>query len=173
MSHMAAAELAAKVRAETEHLVQVHEDGVGYAVHVATEDGTFYLRSASDWEMMRRVVNHPADGPTTTRNPRLVRRTTRSMDRGVQQAVRELQSQGVMQAIPFLSYYVEPVVWLVVERDADRARLAANGEVRDTVIHHLREAGVREDLLREARVTVESQETVDRVFGGSWWAAMK
>jgi hypothetical protein len=173
MGQDAAEELAARIRSDTGHRVQVHAEGSGYSVRVITGRGTFYLRSVADWERTSLYLKRPMDAPTETRDPVLARQTRHAMERGATRAASELQGQGVRRAIPYLSYYLAPVVWLEVTRDDDRARLSADGEVRESVIRHLRGAGVRDDLLAEVNVWIESQETVDRDFGGDWYAAMK
>lgn len=95
------------------------------------------------------------------------------MHRGVRQVVQDLQAQGVIRAIPFLGFNVEPVVWLVTRLDAERDSVTRHGIPRDLVIQRLEEAGVRSNLAARAGVTVESEETVDRDHGGNWRIAMQ
>jgi hypothetical protein len=95
------------------------------------------------------------------------------MHRGVLRVVQELRPQGVIRAIPFLGYHVQPVVRLVTRLDAERDLIAQRGIPRDLVVRRLEDAGVRSDLAARAGLTVESEETVDRDYGGDWWAVMK
>ena len=95
------------------------------------------------------------------------------MHRGVSIVVRELVPRGVVRAIPFLGYHIDPVVWLVTRFDSERDALIQGGIPRDLVIERLREAGVPVDLALQASVTVESEETVDREHGGDWRVAMQ
>jgi hypothetical protein len=73
----------------------------------------------------------------------------------------------------FRTFRGEPVIWLVTASDAERERVAEHRLFRDTVCLLLLEAGLEDDLASRAGVAVESQETVDRDFGGNWWHAMK
>jgi hypothetical protein len=56
---------------------------------------------------------------------------------------------------------------ILLVRGMDRHKRPKSA-LRPTVLRELRRSGVREDLLPGAVVTVESQETVDRDFEGSW-----
>lgn len=172
-SRAEADDLVLRIGRETDHPVRVLEDGNGFAVLVESRTGTFYFRSAMKWEQTRRLVNRAADAPTTATDPELARETQQAMDIGAKRAAKELAGLGVTRSISFLGDFIEPVVWLVTERDSERDHLMESGEMRDTVLRSLRKAGVREGLVQGAGVTVESQETVDREFAGSWWAAVK
>lgn len=114
-----------------------------------------------------------ANQPNFFRNWWLASRTRRAMHRGVRRAVDDLRPQGVVRAIPFLGFHVEPVVWLVTETDAERERVVQDGIPREFVIDRLRQAGVRADLAANAGVTVESEETVKRDWNGNWREAMQ
>jgi hypothetical protein len=113
------------------------------------------------------------DLPNFFDNRWLAWRTRRAMHRGARRVVKELQPQGVIRAIPFLGFHVEPVVWLVTRLDAERDSVTQHGIPRDLVIQRLQEAGVRSDLAARTGVTVESEETVDRDHGGNWRVAMQ
>lgn len=80
---------------------------------------------------------------------------------------------GVVDVLWFLSFHGYPVIWLVTAMDAQKAEVARHGLLRPEVLAALREAGVRPDLLEQVHITVESQETVDREYEGSWFYAMK
>ena len=85
----------------------------------------------------------------------------------------DLKAKGVIRAIPFLGFHVEPVVWLVTRSDTERDLVTEHGIPRDLVIQRLQEAGVRPDLAARAGVTVESEETIEREHGGNWRIAMQ
>jgi hypothetical protein len=118
-------------------------------------------------------VTQSEDLPNFFDNRWLTWRTRRAMHRGVRRAVHDLESHGVIRAIPFLGFHVEPVVWLVTRRDVERDLITQEGIPRDLVIRRLEEAGVRPDLAARAGVTVESEETVERDNGGNWRIAMQ
>jgi hypothetical protein len=113
------------------------------------------------------------DLPNFFDNRWLAWRMRRAMRRGVRRVVKELQQQGVIRAVPFLGFHVEPVVWLVTRLDAERDSVTQHGVPRDLVVQRLVGAGVRPDLAARAGVTVESEETVDRNHGGNWRVAMQ
>jgi hypothetical protein len=119
------------------------------------------------------LVSQPDDLPNFFDNKWLAWRTRRAMHRGVRRVVRDLKPQGVIRAIPFLGFHVEPVVWLVTHSDAERDLVTEHGIPRDLVIQRLEETGVRPDLAARAGVTVESEETVEREHGGNWRIAMQ
>ena len=165
--------LAAKIRHETQRPVEVHEDEGGFVVRVVTREGISYIHSPGQWEWMRSSITVSDDAPTEASDPGLARQTRQTMERGARSAVRELRSRGVVRAISFLGYYLEPVVWLVTEHDAERDQLLADDRLQDRVLLHLSRAGVRGDLIARGGVTAESEETVNRDFGGCWYHAMK
>jgi hypothetical protein len=81
------------------------------------------------------------DLPNFFDNRWLAWRTRRAMRRGVRRGVRrvvkELQQQGVIRAVPFLGFHVEPVVWLVTRLDAERDSVTQHGVPRDLVVQRL------------------------------------
>jgi len=81
--------------------------------------------------------------------------------------------QGVVDAQWFIAFHGYPVIWLVTTADTEKEEVAARGFFRPEVLVPLRVAGVRSDLADRTHVTVESQETVDRDFQGSWFYAMR
>jgi len=95
------------------------------------------------------------------------------MARGARAAVDDLKPVGVTRSWSSLGFHCDPVIWLVTETDAERDAVCQNGSPRALVVEHLLTAGVRADLAAYAGVTVESQETVDREFGGNWREAMQ
>ena len=115
-----------------------------------------------------------AEQPDSVDNRWLAWRTRRAMHRGVRLVIEDLAPQGVIRAIPFLGYHLEPVVWLITKTDADRDGVGGRAGIPQTlVIERLREAGVRADLAARAGVTVESEETVNRDHAGDWRVAMQ
>lgn len=87
--------------------------------------------------------------------------------------VRALDRFGVVSAYWFLAYAGEPVIWLVTRSDRDKARVTEQGMFTARVQDLLVAAGVPPELAGQAQVTVESEETVERDFEGSWRYAMK
>ncbi|AEE47442.1 hypothetical protein [Cellulomonas fimi] len=113
------------------------------------------------------------DGPTLASDPELAEQTQQAMRRGTETLVRELADQGVTGTYPFVTYSLYPVVFLITQSDAERDLLVAQGLPRDVVVRHMTQAGVRPDLAQASRVGAESQETVDRDWGGNWYQAMR
>jgi hypothetical protein len=111
--------------------------------------------------------------PNFSDNRLLAWRTRRAMARAAKAAVEEFRGAGVTRSWSFLGFHCDPVIWLVTETDAERDALCREGIPRSQVIEHLLRAGVRGDLAHAAGVTVESQETVDRDYGGNWRDAMQ
>jgi len=99
--------------------------------------------------------------------------TSAAVAAAVPAIVRATAPHGVTDAYWFIAYYGYPVVWLVTATDAEKAGVIAHRVLRPEVLAALGDAGVALDLLERAAVTVQSQETVDRDFGGSWYYAMK
>jgi len=64
-------------------------------------------------------------------------------------------------------------VWVATKTDAQRDRLASNPAVSDRFRQILAAEGYPASVLDEVNFTFESQETVDREFGGNWWYAQK
>jgi hypothetical protein len=87
--------------------------------------------------------------------------------------VRSLAAHGVSDVQWFLAFHGYPVVWLVTSTDTEKATVVEQGFFRRDVLSALAGAGVAPDLVERAAVTVESQETVDRDFEGSWFYAMR
>lgn len=87
--------------------------------------------------------------------------------------VSSLARHGVTGVHWFLAFEGYPVVWLVTQTDAAKAVVAEHESLRADVLVALAKGGVAPDLVAQAVVTVESQETVDREWDGNWWYAMK
>ena len=65
------------------------------------------------------------------------------------------------------------MIWLVTNTDAEKNEVAKRGFFIDEVRTRLLEAGLSAELAARTRVTVESQETVDRDYQSSWFYAMR
>ena len=87
--------------------------------------------------------------------------------------VGSLATHGVRDVQWFLAFHGYPVMWLMTSTDAEKATAVEHGFFRPEVLAALAQAGVAPDLVERAGVTVESQETVDRDFEGSWFYAMR
>ena len=66
---------------------------------------------------------------------------------------------------------VEP--WLVTASDAAADAVRDHPGLHERVVTLLRSAGLAEQDLADLRVEVQSQETVDRDYEGSWFHAMR
>ena len=64
-------------------------------------------------------------------------------------------------------------VWLGTGSDAEAARLRARTELLERVASALHQAGFTSSELAELAVVVQSQETVDRDYAGSWFFALR
>ena len=64
-------------------------------------------------------------------------------------------------------------LWLVTATDRQRDALLADGQADAAVRQALADAGYPRRAIPLVGVTAESRETVDRDFGGDWWAAVK
>lgn len=64
-------------------------------------------------------------------------------------------------------------VWLGTSSDAEAARLRARTELLERVASALHGAGFTSSELAELAVVVQSQETVDRDYAGSWFFALR
>jgi hypothetical protein len=84
-----------------------------------------------------------------------------------------LAAHGVTDVQWFIAFHGYPVIWLVTASDDEKAAVAGRGFFRPEVVVALSAAGVESDLAQRVSVTVESQETVDRDFEGSWFYAMR
>lgn len=87
--------------------------------------------------------------------------------------VAALASHGVTGVKWFLAFHGYPVVWLVTATDAQKLEVLKHGSFQAEVQSLLADARVSPDLVEQAVVTAESQETVDRNWDGNWWHAMK
>jgi|EBPBio282013_DNA_FD.fasta_scaffold13737_5 hypothetical protein len=99
--------------------------------------------------------------------------TSAAVTSAVPVIIRSLAAHGVTDVQWFLAFHGYPVVWLVTSTDAEKATVVEHGFFRSQVLSALAGAGVARDLVERAGVTVESQETVDRDFEGSWFYAMR
>ena len=64
-------------------------------------------------------------------------------------------------------------VWLGTSSDDEAARLRARTELVERAAAVLRGAGFATSELAELAVVVQSQETVDRAYAGSWFFALR
>ena len=100
-------------------------------------------------------------------------RTRLAIARAVPRLVDALGEWGITDVRWFLAFHGEPVLWLETRTDAEKAAVAARECFTEQVREILTEAGLDADLARRARVTVESAQSVERDFEGSWFYAMK
>jgi hypothetical protein len=64
-------------------------------------------------------------------------------------------------------------VWLYTTTDEERDRLGTDNPLLADMLQVFADAGFTAEELAEVGSTAQSQETVDRVFQGNWWAAMR
>ncbi|WP_183204088.1 hypothetical protein [Brevundimonas lenta] len=64
-------------------------------------------------------------------------------------------------------------VWITTPTDRERDRLARDPAVAARFREILAEEGYPPAAIPDVGLAFESQETVDRVFGGNWWHAVK
>ena len=79
-----------------------------------------------------------------------------------------LAAQGVIEAHGSWSGDGAPMVWLVTRTDAEKSAVLEDGRFVMLVRAELSSAGVPFDAANRAQVAVESYETLDRDYGGSW-----
>lgn len=101
------------------------------------------------------------------------RATSAAVARAVPAIVAAGAGLGVSHVHWFLAFHGYPVIWLVTATDDEKAALAEHGLLRQEVLAVLGETGVRPDLVERTQITVESKETVDRDYEGSWFNAMR
>ena len=89
--------------------------------------------------------------------------------------------EAVRKAVPLASgfhfgaYHIDPQLmafWIMTETDAERDAVLAEGLADATFRRALGQAGYPRKAIPLITVTAESQETVDRDFGGNWWRAV-
>jgi len=80
---------------------------------------------------------------------------------------------GLVDVLWFLAFHGYPVIWLVTATDAQKAEVGGRGLLRSEVLTALTDAGLRSGLVKQVQITVESQETVDRDYEGSWFYALR
>ena len=99
----------------------------------------------------------------------------------------EVEALGVkVLHISAFGYLFDSAFWVAVAADAERDRLLDDEDLKARLQAYIRDLGyadlarkehgealVRSPYLFDIGVTYESQETVDRVWGGNWYHAMK
>ena len=91
------------------------------------------------------------------------------------QLLAALGDDGV-QRIEYAVGFVDPYdvsVWLATATDAQRDALAQQDGLEEKVAETLRAAGIDESDAVFSNVIVQSQETVDREYDGSWFYALR
>jgi hypothetical protein len=85
-----------------------------------------------------------------------------------------LSAQGV-ERIEFVAAFPqhEFAVWLCTQSDRDRDALGSPDPMLDAVRASVVEAGFTPDHVTDLRTVAQSQETVDRDYGGSWFYALR
>ncbi len=64
-------------------------------------------------------------------------------------------------------------IWITVDRDEERDKLSNDRETIPAFRRLLAEAGYPQEAVPAVKFAFESQETVNRDYGGSWWACVK
>ncbi len=100
----------------------------------------------------------------------------------------EVEALGVeVIHISAIGYLFDSAFWVAVPTDAERDRLLDEAGLKARVQAYIRDIGYaglarqqheaalnpKSHYLFDIGVTYESQETVDRVWGGNWYHAMK
>jgi hypothetical protein len=65
------------------------------------------------------------------------------------------------------------VFWVATDRDSERDALLADQSFIRDCLKALAASGYPREAASLAHITAESQQTVDRDFGGNWWYAVK
>jgi hypothetical protein len=65
------------------------------------------------------------------------------------------------------------VFWIAADRDSERDELLADQTFRSDCIDAIIATGYPPDAARFTGIAIESQQTVDREFGGNWWYTIK
>jgi hypothetical protein len=98
-----------------------------------------------------------------------------ALDRAKPALLDALSVHGIGR-IEYVVGFVEPYsvwVWLGTETDAQRDALPGDRPLLDRVRDALEVAGLPLDQAHCEGVTVQSQETVDRDYDGSWFSALR
>lgn len=95
----------------------------------------------------------------------------RKLDELTAAIFRALPERGIVDVRYVTSFDASLSVWLVVESDRQRELVAADKNTAASVRAEVRT--VIPGVAPDPTVTVQSQETVDRTYGGSWFNAMR
>lgn len=100
---------------------------------------------------------------------RRVRRTHEAaVDAAVPAVERALEAHGVIKAHGSWPVTGVPAMWLVTTTDAEKSQVLEEGRFVTLVRAELSAAGVPLSVANRAQVEVESIETLDRDYDGSW-----
>ncbi len=91
-----------------------------------------------------------------------------AIDTAVLAVVRKLERYGVTGVHWFWPEQGAPAMWLVTTTDAEKSMVVDHGMFATEVHAELSAAGVPFGVSNRATVTVESLETLDRDYHGSW-----
>ena len=98
-----------------------------------------------------------------------------ALDRAKPVLLDKLDAHGICR-IEFVVGFVEPysvAVWLCTETDAQRDALPPRDPFLDEVRAVVHGAGLPRDEAHVDGTVAQSQETVDRDYGGSWFYAVR
>lgn len=95
----------------------------------------------------------------------VIRRARRQVEQIARQtcAVRVFSRQAASRTAPR-----RLAIWIATATDKDRDRLLQDSSLHDRLAHALIEVGYPADAVPRVRFVVQSQETVDREYGGNW-----
>lgn len=98
------------------------------------------------------------------------------VERATPRLLDRLGAEGItrIEYVVGFSYPWKYSVWLCADTDAQRDSVAAKLQpLLEEVRAVLLEVGIEAEHLHDLGITTESQETVDRDFGGSWFSALR
>lgn len=103
------------------------------------------------------------------------RRVFAALERATSELLTKLRHHGVSR-IEYVVGFVKPYgihVWLCTDTDKQRDALPAPNPFQDDVRAVLDAAGLPRDESTFEGTVAQSQETVDRDYGGSWFYALR
>ena len=150
------------------------DDWTLFGTSFSARDALIALAAGAVTLVLVRIVRRRGQAPESAPYHRDLKPLIKTVESTMLKAVRErLPTAGLFSTGDVHVAPSKLVLWATTQTDAERDTLAADDALEPLMRETLKRVGYPSGAIARVRLDFQSQETVDRDFGGSWFQAIK